>query len=79
MNKQSYEHGSSELPLLGETITERLRKTVELFGDRDALIVPYQNYRVNYREFWQQIEEVAKGLLAFGVEKGDRVGIWSPN
>ena len=79
MNKQSYEHGSSELPLLGETITERLRKTVELFGDRDALIVPYQNYRVSYKEFWQQIEEVAKGLLAFGVEKGDRVGIWSPN
>ncbi len=79
MNKLSYEHGSSNLPLLGETITERLRKTVELYGDRDALIVPYQNFRVNYREFWQQIEEVAKGLLAFGVEKGDRVGIWSPN
>lgn len=79
MNKQSYEHGSSELPLLGETITERLRKTVELYGDRDALIVPYQNYRVTYKEFWQQIEEVAKGLLAFGVERGDRVGIWSPN
>ncbi|MDM8158417.1 AMP-binding protein [Labilibaculum sp. K2S] len=79
MNKLSYEHGSSNLPLLGETIIERLRKTVELFGDRDALIVPYQNYKATYLEFWQQIEEVAKGLLAFGVEKGDRVGIWSPN
>ncbi|WP_321316622.1 AMP-binding protein [Labilibaculum sp.] len=79
MNKLSYEHGSSNVPLLGETITERLRKTVELFGDRDALIVPYQNYKATYLEFWQQIEDVAKGLLAFGVEKGDRVGIWSPN
>ncbi|PKQ69427.1 AMP-binding protein [Labilibaculum manganireducens] len=79
MNKLSYEHGSSNLPLLGETIIERLRKTVELFGDRDALIVPYQNYKATYLEFWQQIEEVAKGLLAFGVGKGDRVGIWSPN
>ncbi|WP_372753307.1 AMP-binding protein [Labilibaculum sp.] len=79
MNKLSYEHGSSDLPLLGETITERLRKTVELFGDKDALIVPYQNYRATYSEFWQQIEDVAKGLLAFGVKKGDRVGIWSPN
>jgi len=79
MNKLSYEHGSSNLPLLGETIIERLRKTVQLFGDRDALIVPYQNYKATYLEFWQQIEEVAKGLLAFGVKKGDRVGIWSPN
>ena len=79
MNKLSYEHGSSNLPLLGETIIERLRKTVELFGDRDALIVPYQNYKATYLGFWQQIEEVAKGLLAFGVGKGDRVGIWSPN
>ncbi|MCT4601438.1 MAG: AMP-binding protein [Marinifilum sp.] len=80
MNKQlSYEHGSSEMPLLGETITERLRKTVELFPDRDALVVPYQDYRVTYKVFWKQIEEVAKGLLAFGVKKGDRVGIWSPN
>jgi fatty-acyl-CoA synthase len=80
MNKQlSYEHGSSEMPLLGETVTERLRKTVELFPDRDALVVPYQDYRVTYKVFWKQIEEVAKGLLAFGVKKGDRVGIWSPN
>jgi fatty-acyl-CoA synthase len=79
MNKLSYEHGSSDLSLLGETITERLRKTVELYGDKDALIVPYQNYKATYLEFWQQIEDVAKGLLAFGVSKGDRVGIWSPN
>lgn len=79
MNKLSYEHGCSDVPLLGETITECLRKTVLQFPDRDALIVPYQNYRATYREFWDQIEEIAKGLLAFGVERGDRVGIWSPN
>ncbi|MGQ1909505.1 AMP-binding protein [Marinifilum sp. RC60d5] len=79
MNKLSYEHGSSEIPLLGETITERLRKTVEQFPDKDALIVPFQDYRVTYQEFWNQIEDVAKGLLAFGVKKGDRIGIWSPN
>lgn len=79
MNKLSYEHGSSEIPLLGETITERLRKTVEQFPNKDALIVPFQDYRVTYQEFWNQIEDVAKGLLAFGVKKGDRIGIWSPN
>ncbi|MFA8435535.1 MAG: AMP-binding protein [Marinifilaceae bacterium] len=79
MTKLSYDHGSCVTPLLGETISERLKKTVELFGDREALIVPHQEYKATYSEFWQQIEEVAKGLLAFGVQKGDRVGIWSPN
>ncbi|MRT94555.1 AMP-binding protein [Ancylomarina sp. 16SWW S1-10-2] len=79
MNKLSYEQGCSEHPLLGETIIENLKRTVKLFGNNDALIVPYQNYKANYYEFWQQIEEVAKGLLAYGINKGDRVGIWSPN
>lgn len=79
MEKKSYEQGLSTLPLLGETITENLKKTVEKFPNNEALVVPYQNYRVSYIEFWQQINEVSKGLVAYGIKKGDRVGIWSPN
>jgi fatty-acyl-CoA synthase len=75
----SYAHGASDVPLLGETIGENLRRSVERFGDREALVVRHQGYRATYRELWEQIERAARGLLALGVEKGDRVGIWAPN
>ncbi len=77
--KKSYEQGLSSTPLLGETISENLKKTVEKFPNREALVVPYQNYRATYSEFLEQISEIAKGLVAYGIKKGDRVGIWSPN
>jgi fatty-acyl-CoA synthase len=75
----SYTHGASRTPLLGETIGDNLRRTVALHGDREALVVHAQGYRATYRELWAATSEVARGLLAFGVQKGDRVGIWSPN
>jgi fatty-acyl-CoA synthase len=75
----SYAHGTSATPLLGETVGQNLRRTVERFGDREALVVRSQAYRATYRELWDQVTRVARGLLAFGVDKGDRVGIWAPN
>jgi fatty-acyl-CoA synthase len=75
----SYAHGASDLPLLGETIGERLRTTVDRFGDREALVVRDQGYRATYSELWEQSGRAARGLMARGVAKGDRVGIWAPN
>jgi len=75
----SYAHGTSPIPLLGETIGENLRRTVERVGDHEALVVRHQGYRATYKEFWEQTGLAARGLLARGVRKGDRVGIWSPN
>ena len=75
----SYVHGASQLPLLGETIGENLRRTVERFGDREALVVRHQGYRATYRELWKETGRAARGLMARGVQKGDRVGIWAPN
>jgi fatty-acyl-CoA synthase len=79
MRELSYAHGASAVPLLGETIGENLRRTVERFGERDALVVRHQQYRATYRELWDQVGLAARGLLASDIRKGDRVGIWSPN
>jgi fatty-acyl-CoA synthase len=78
-NAPAYVHGTSNAPLLGETIGENLRRTVERFGDREALVVRSQGFRATYAELYRLTGEVAKGLIALGVQKGDRVGIWSPN
>src|SRR5919197_6045454 len=75
----SYLHGAGLTPLLGETIGENLRRTVEQFGDREALVVRGQGYRATYRQLWDQTTVLARALIASGVQKGDRVGIWAPN
>ena len=79
MKQKSYVQGLSSTPLLGETISKNLKQTVKKFPNREALVVPYQNYRVTYLEFWKQVTQISKGLVAYGIKKGDRVGIWSPN
>ncbi len=79
MPAPSYVHGTSLQPLLGETIGENLRRTSERCGRRDALISRHQGVRLTYAELWAETGRAARGLLARGIQKGDRVGIWSPN
>ena len=75
----SYVHGSGSVPLLGETIGAALDRAAARFGDRDALISCHQNLRYTYAELLREVNRAARALLALGVERGDRVGIWSPN
>lgn len=77
--KLSYASGISDIPLKGETIGQNLRQIASLYPEREALVSPYQHYRATYSEFLGQVEMVAKALMAHGVKRGDRVGIWSPN
>src|SRR5450756_2872239 len=79
MPEMSYVHGASDVPLLGETIFQNLRRTASRFGDNEALVAALQDRRSTYRELVDECEVVARGLMARGVKKGDRVGIWSPN
>jgi acyl-coA synthetase family member 2 len=75
----AYTHGASSVALLGETIDENLKKTAVKYANQEALICSHQNYRATYKEFYDQVVEVAKGLIALGVKRGERVGVWSPN
>src|SRR5207237_1021033 len=79
MPQPSYLHGASSTPLIGETIGVRFDHIAELFGERDALISRHQQIRWSYRELKQRVDAFAAGLLALGLERGERVGIWSPN
>src|SRR5437899_10911885 len=79
MTALSYAHGTADVPLLGETIGETLRRTVDRFPDGDALVVRHQDYRATYQQLWDATTELARGLMANGVRAGDRVGVWSPN
>ncbi len=79
MSVPSYLNGSSTVPLLGETIGENLRRTVERVPDAEALVVPYQNRRFTWRQLWDETGLIARALMSRGVKKGDRVGVWAPN
>ena len=79
MPSLSYSHGTCATPLLGETIGANLRRTVERFPDREALVVRHQGVRLTYRQLWDETTRLACVLVGHGVQKGDRVGIWAPN
>ena len=75
----SYSHGASPVLLLGQTIGDNLAATARRFPDAEALVVVHQGVRLTYADFDAEVDRLARGLLALGLEKGDRVGIWSPN
>jgi fatty-acyl-CoA synthase len=76
---QSYVHGVSATPLIGETIGAYFDQAAERWADRDALIVRQQGVRLSYGALREKVDVLAAGLLALGLNPGDRIGIWSPN
>jgi fatty-acyl-CoA synthase len=75
----SYVRGTTDTPLSDATIGAFLRETATRFPERPAVVFREQGIRWNWREFAEEVDVLAAGLLAIGVGKGDRVGIWSPN
>ena len=76
---RSYMTGEGSGQLLYETIGECFDRVVEENPDTLALVVRHQDIRWTYREFGKQVDRLAAGLIALGIEPGDRVGIWGPN
>jgi fatty-acyl-CoA synthase len=79
MKNLSYTCGISDKPLLGITIADQFDQTVQKYPDNEALIVKHQGIRYTYRQFQEKVNECARALLAIGIKKGDRLGVWSPN
>ncbi len=75
----SHACGSTAPPLQECTIGQALDATVARHGDREALVVPHQGVRWTWRQLADKADAVAAGLLAMGLQPGDRVGIWAPN
>jgi fatty-acyl-CoA synthase len=75
----SYASGISMEPLIGSTIGDLFDRVVASVPDNDALISCHQSLRYTYAELQEAVDRFARGLMALGIEKGDRVGIWSPN
>ena len=75
----SHFKGLSGSPLVQRTIGEALLAAAEQWGDREALVSVHQQLRLTYSQLLEQVDRLASGLIALGLEKGDRIGIWSPN
>ncbi|MGE0331808.1 MAG: AMP-binding protein [Ramlibacter sp.] len=77
--RYSYVHGASDVPLVGETIGVHFERSVDRWGDREAIVMRHQNIRLTFRQLKDRVDSLAAGLLALGLEPGDRIGIWATN
>ena len=79
MTELSYAAGETSTPLLDETIGANLERTVAQWPDREALVEVASGRRWTWRELDHAVDQVARGLIAVGIDQGDRVGMWAPN
>jgi fatty-acyl-CoA synthase len=75
----AYAHGTEDVPLRGQTVGQMWDSVVGERGECEALVSRHQQIRWSYEHLHAEVERCARGLLALGVARGDRVGIWSPN
>ena len=71
--------GPTDVPLIEQTIGEHFEATARRQPAHEALVVVHQDIRWTYRQLDDEVNRVARGFLARGLQAGDRVGIWAPN
>ena len=72
-------HWRKDMELINMTLGELLEKQAELYPDQEALIFPDKNIRYTYKQYNKAVDDLAKGLMALGVKKGDHIAVWSQN
>uniref|UniRef100_A0A3B4YNH9 Medium-chain acyl-CoA ligase ACSF2, mitochondrial n=1 Tax=Seriola lalandi dorsalis TaxID=1841481 RepID=A0A3B4YNH9_SERLL len=75
----SYVHGTSTFPLIPLTVGQSLDNTVKRWPDREAVVFLQDGIWKTFAQFQQDVDKVAAGLLALGLKRGDRLGVWGPN
>src|SRR3712207_4472991 len=78
-HRLSYVHGASDVPLIGATIGDLFDRVAGQLPDHEALVTCHQGQRYTYGQLQAACNQFARGLLALGLARGDRIGIWSPN
>lgn len=78
-NEHSYRRGDTASAPLSMTIGECFDRTAQQYRDQLAIVVKHQNIRWSYAQYQDQVNRLAAGLVALGIQPGDRVGIWAPN
>lgn len=79
MLETAHVHGLTDIPLIDQTIGARFDAVSDAHPDALALVSSHQNRRRTWGQMRARVDALASGLLALGLEKGDRVGIWAPN
>jgi fatty-acyl-CoA synthase len=75
----SYAFRGSEKALIGKTIGEMFDEIATKYPDNDAIVSIHQGQRYTYRQLQQEVNRAAKGFMALGLKKGDRLAIWATN
>ncbi|MBY0289122.1 MAG: AMP-binding protein [Mycobacteriaceae bacterium] len=76
---KSQDAGRTDIPILEETIGQNFERAVAANPDGDALVDMASSRRWTYAELNDDVDLIARGLMALGIERGERVGIWAPN
>ncbi|KAM4691120.1 medium-chain acyl-CoA ligase ACSF2, mitochondrial-like [Rhinophrynus dorsalis] len=75
----SYVHGTCTLPLISKTVQQCLAETTQKFPDKEAVVFMRSGTRKTFSQLSKDVETLAAGLVALGLKKGDRLGMWGPN
>uniref|UniRef100_A0AC35F4B1 Uncharacterized protein n=1 Tax=Panagrolaimus sp. PS1159 TaxID=55785 RepID=A0AC35F4B1_9BILA len=75
----SYIRGDSDIPLLNDTVADRLRLAVKNVPNKEMIIFPEEGIRKTYQQVFNDARQFAASLIHLGLKKSDRIGIWSPN
>uniref|UniRef100_A0A4W3GBQ4 Medium-chain acyl-CoA ligase ACSF2, mitochondrial n=1 Tax=Callorhinchus milii TaxID=7868 RepID=A0A4W3GBQ4_CALMI len=75
----SYVHGTCNLPFTSKTVGQCLEESANLVPDKEAVVFVQDGVRKTFGQLKQEVDQLAAGLLAIGLKKGDRLGMWGPN